>query len=596
MTQSSVLDTLLAQGEYEITINITDAAGSIADTQPVFSVSVQAAKFRRQQTPIPAGATPEAYTFLNDTINDYLSTSDYRTAQKNLIVAIQELTNESLNSPYHHTLLELYALLLNSGDIYMDAQSGAPYMANTLQAITMGSYNLTETVQMVFEALNELVAQIDETTGESGGCVTGDTSAVLIKIMDSVLGSVEQSSSTSVISMESVGKIMGRLEGCVYRTLTCGDAVSFTETYVERTLGIASLSNTDEMGFCGRFKIPQLGTAVAGQIDDGSCVRYSCGTTATLSNTAAPSGITALGANVTSLTLLANNGTAQPLNISLPTKDIEITLEISPQLLTQKQYDSSLSYICAWYDGQSGDWSTEGCIIGSVDEAGRTAVCQCSHLTDFVLALQQGSQISTETTAVASAPTITPTQSSVTAVSPPTTIQISSAIPAPAVASPHSSVTPLPVPVPVVASPSSTASAAGLTSPTSQPQPPPSKSSNKAGQIAGAVIGTLLGIALALAAIYCYRRYNHSRWYNKDLPPPATRHPAHPLAPPPRNRNVSGNAPGRAPSMAQPRAHGFREARREELPEYLFPPSWEEHLQNAGEGSRERLYRAGERI
>ncbi|KAI8822435.1 uncharacterized protein EV422DRAFT_523973 [Fimicolochytrium jonesii] len=446
-SESSVLDTVLSEGTYELTVHVSDVAGSVGDVQTIYSVVVApnttaggatapALGKRRARADVGVGInvhinrrydanaepTPSDYTFLDTSITSFRHTSDYRTAQTNLIVAIQQLTPVALNTPYHTKLLQLYTLLLSSRDIYMDATSGGPYMAQALQAITFGSWNLTSgIVEGVFGALEGVVAQIDATTRVAGGCVDANAAGLLVKVVDSVVGSVKTgAASGAAVTDDRVRAVLDVLEGCVIRNLrgVCGQTVKFAEPYVAKTVGSVSTSGGGDLSFCSAaFTVPA--SAVT-----GSCVRYACGTAGSV---AAPISITAgalvPGNQSLSLTLYDTSSSASVLSVQLPNPDISLMLPVPTDLFAQQRAQPTAGFVCAWWRAASSDgsaaagWATDGCAVASVDEVSGTAVCKCAHLTDFTVALSPQGGFG----AVAGAPPAPPAPASTAAVVPDTT-------------------------------------------------------------------------------------------------------------------------------------------------------------------------------
>ncbi|TPX61240.1 hypothetical protein SpCBS45565_g07302 [Spizellomyces sp. 'palustris'] len=562
-SQFSVLDTVLAEGTYEVTVNVTDAAGSVGALQPVYKLTVRPRSTRRQLQPV-SDPTVSAFAFLNASIESYLATSDYRTAQTNLVVAIQDLIPELLNTAYHDTLLTFFGYLLNSGNIYMDAQSGGPYMLHALQSMTLGGYNLTANITTrLLSSLNIVMTQIDETTRGAGNCVGYAATSDAMKALDAVMGSLTHHPDEGGYRViKQLDGIMKRIESCVYRTLTCGGPV-FTvgQQFVNKTVGIAQVDpSTGNLDLCGRFSIP----AAARPVSSGSCIKFSCAVVNSNALRSTPAEGTAamagLGSNLTSLSLYGNTPMA-PLNISLPDQSIKITLDVDLEILARHQAQPGSSLVCAWFDyvTDGGRWSTDGCTLAALDEATLKGVCQCSHLTDFVLALQNpgGSPLLGQP----SLPMPTPTRTSTSTTSPDDM--------KPPIAEPQGAPTP---------SASSTESVpAG---------PPQGQGSSNSGKIAGAVVGSIAAVALLGGLLFWYRRnHNHKWWTFQGLP----------RAIPPPQQSLPTSLPRQPQPMAvpgPPRAYGFREARREELPEYVFPPTWQQHLENVGQagGSTERLH------
>ncbi|KNC99465.1 uncharacterized protein SPPG_05701 [Spizellomyces punctatus DAOM BR117] len=559
-SQFSVLDTVLAEGTYEVTVNVTDAAGSVGALQPVYRLTVRPRLTRRQVQPISEPAVT-AFAFLNASIESYLATSDYRTAQTNLVVAIQDLSPELLNTAYHDTLLTFFGYLLNSGSIYMDAQSGGPYMLHALQSMTMDCYNLTTNITTrLLSSLNAVMTQIDETTRGAGNCVGSAATNDAMKVLDAVMGSLTHHPDEGDYRIiTQLDGIMKRIESCVYRTLTCGGPVfTVDQQFVNKTVGIAQVDpSTGHLDFCGRFNLP----ASASPVSSGSCLKFSCAVVNSnaLTSSVGTAAMAGLGSNLTSLSLYGSTPMV-PLNISLPDQSINITLGVDREILARQQAQPGSSLVCAWFDyvKDGGRWSTDGCTLAALNETTLTGVCQCSHLTDFVIDLQNPGG----STPLVQPSIPTPTSTSTTS---PDDMK-------PPIAEPQGAPTP---------SASSTESVlAG---------PPQDQVSSNSGKIAGAVVGSTAAVALLAGLLFWYRRnHNHKWWTFQGLP----------RAIPPPQQPLPTSLPRQPLPMAvpgPPRAYGFREARREELPEYVFPPTWQEHLENVGQagGSTERLHTGG---
>ncbi|KAJ3016546.1 hypothetical protein HKX48_003988 [Thoreauomyces humboldtii] len=610
-SESSVLDTVLSAGSYDVTVNITDAAGSLAPTQQVYSLTATTQTALERRDVSTQGVSDSTFAFLNSTILSFSQTGDYQLAQTNLIVALQSLVPDNLNSAYHVQLLALYSQLAASGDVYLDSQSGGPYMLNALQALAGGGgmYNLSMSVAgTIFAQLQALVSGIERTTALTHRCVGTTSAGEAVSILDAVLGTAATGTDIPQATVGSVADILDNLGTCVGRILSCGQAQTFTELYVSRTVGMAQ-AVSEAIGFCRAVDIPATALSDAG-VSSSSCFRYTCGDTIVTLPTAAigsPStGLTA-GGLITSLSLFTSGGGA--LTVTRPTQDINVTVTVNSAML------ASPNLVCAWYNTNTGGWSTDGCTLGGVDSTAGTANCQCSHLTDFSIASTSSGATSvvvvapTSTTSVGVGSSAAPAQA---ATSVGLTTRTASVEPTLQSASTFytrtrsTTSTPSDPEVTLGAgNPAAFSVGGGGSSPSNLgASPTAAATSGKSvspGTIAGAIIGALLAAALILALLaFLWRRHNHNQWYAKSLPPPNLLAMSEGV-PPARHRDHPDQYYDQQPQAQQLRrpqpsyGTGYRDGRsREDIGDYdnpqqgAPPPRWEDHLENLG--SRDRLF------
>ncbi|TPX55824.1 hypothetical protein PhCBS80983_g04992 [Powellomyces hirtus] len=593
LSQSSVLDTVLAPGDYDITVNISDAAGSLAPIQPTYQITISGNSLvARQQQP----SSSDAFTFLNASITSFLLTSDYRSAQTNLVVATQDLTPALLNSAYHVRLLDFYAALLDSNDLYLDATSGAPYMVQVLRALTLDSDQLDPQItNRVLELLRQLAPRVDATTARAATCIAPERAADVVAIGDALLAS---SSSSAAIS-SALSAVLDTFDTCMYRTLICSQSLTLTGLTSTRTVGITPVpaASSQTLAFCSAFQIPAADLGLAA----GECFRYSCGETPTPqppSDSSSSSLSQKVVGPITSLTLLTSTNTPL-LPSALPAPSILITLRALASAIADRA-TGPLS--CAWWDEtttSAATWSTEGCELADVNVGDGSVTCKCDHLTQFAVIVDPDGAVPS--------PSPSPPQpaSSLAAESPEPTSTTSPALLIPESSSSTTSTTPnqdVPVPLPA---PLSVAPSQIDPAPTTTTIPPTSPSSGTSpGKIAGLAIGVLLALALlVLVALYLWRRHTRNRWYGGSkgiaLPPPnaaATREGAnynyggYGAPPPARHRATTppevvqshqghfAHQGHRHSSGRYDGPHGQQLQYQQQPP----PPRWDEHLANIG--------------
>ncbi|KAJ3147388.1 hypothetical protein HDU86_008003 [Geranomyces michiganensis] len=606
-SESSVLDTVFSAGEYDVTVNISDAAGSLAPTQPIYRISISTTVLAERDIAVrldPRDVVPSsAYTFLNATIDGFARTRDYQSAQTNLVVAIQDLVPEAVGGAYHSRLLDLYTALLNSGDVYFDAVSGGPYMLQTLASLAPTHTLDMSMAERIFALLARLIPQIDTTTSQARTCVSATVAESALEIIDAVTASLGVAQST-VITPTTVVSALKPLELCLFRIVSCGSAISLNSNTWTRTVGIAPVGlATDDHGFCNAVVIP--GAAFSSLGISSSCFRYACGS-APAFDQPANANIDINGGNATDLTLFADTPAMPAIAVMLPTQDIQLSLPASPAVVAQYLV-APVGVVCAWWDGSAGNWATSGCSLVTVDVAAAVATCACNHLTTFAVVVDKAAA------AAAAVPAASPTQPASQLVTVAITSQATSASPG-SLATPATTTsdTPTPtieLPLPPPGNPQGVQMSSSATVAPSlvETTPTPVESSGSSrGRTAGIVIAILLFIAIVLVILYIlYRRHRRSQWYGKTLPPgalpmsegnvPPPRHRQHPedyYGPPQGYGYGSGAAP------TQPAGYRDRDARRDDFQRSGYaeqpytnnqPPRWDEHLANVAT-SRDRLY------
>ncbi|KAJ3171793.1 hypothetical protein HDU87_008261 [Geranomyces variabilis] len=609
-SESSVLDTVFSAGDYDVTVNITDAAGSVAPTQPIYRISIAATTLAGRDVAgrlITRDVVPSsAYTFLNATIDQLAHTGDYQSAQTNLVVAIQDLVPAAVGGPYHFRLLDLYSALLNSTDVYLDAVSGGPYMLQTLAALTPTRTLDMAIAERIFTLFAQLVPQIDATTSQAGTCVSASVADSALQIIDAVTGSLGVAQST-IITPASVASVLTSLDACLFRIVSCGSSIGLTSETWTRTVGIAPVgAATDNHGFCNAVVISGAAFSTFGVTT--SCFRYACGLAPVFGQT--PGANLALtGGNVTDLTLFADSPAMPAIVVALPAQDIQLSLPVSPAVLAE-YVAVPAGVVCAWWDNSAGGWDTSGCSLVSMDVAAAVATCACNHLTTFGVAVDAAAA------AAAASPTPTTTQQPTTIATTTTGLTTSASPTQPSTsqsASPETpatttSDTPTPTITELLLPPPSNPQGIQMTSSAivapsvveTTPAAPAGSSGSSRGRTAGIIIGILLVIALVLLILYMlYRRHRRSQWYGRTLPPPGAMPMADGSVPPPRHRQhpedyygpPQGYGYGSGGGSPPRPYYGLRENPGYEIaqPYPQQPPRWDEHLANVAT-SRDRLY------
>ncbi|KAJ3172486.1 hypothetical protein HDU88_005814 [Geranomyces variabilis] len=611
-SESSVLDTVFSAGDYDVTVNVTDAAGSVAPIQPIYRISIAATNLAGRDVAglVTRDVVPNsAYTFLNATIDGFAHTGDYHSAQTNLVVAIQDLVPAAVGGPYHSRLLDLYTALLDSADVYLDAVSGGPYMLQTLAALTPTRTLSMAFAERIFTLFARLIPQIDTTTSQAGTCVSATVADSALQIIDAVTGSLGVAQST-VITPASVASVLSTLDACLFRIVSCGSSIGLRSATWTRTIGIAPVgAATDDHGFCNAVVIPGAAFSTLGV--STSCFRYACGL-APVFGQAPGANVALTGGNVTDLTLFADSPAMPAIVVALPAEDIRLSLPVSPSVLAEYEAVPA-GVVCAWWNNSAGAWDTSGCSLLGVDVAAAMATCACNHLTMFGVAVDAAAAAAppaspiptiTQQQATTIATTEPATSASSTQPSAPQSSRLASGLATPATTTsdtPTPTITEFPLPPPSNPQGIQLSSSAIVAPSVVEATPGPAESSgSNRGRTAGIIIGILLAIALVLLILYIlYRRHRRSQWYGRTLPPPGAMPIGEGSVPPPRHRQhpedyygpPQGYGYGSGGSSPPRPYYGSRENPGYDMaqPYPQQPPRWDEHLANVAT-SRDRLY------
>ncbi|KAJ3126926.1 hypothetical protein HK098_006966 [Nowakowskiella sp. JEL0407] len=569
-----------ASGRKEIRVTVIDAAGSPNEEPTIIKVTVGAVanaensalqngvQLVKRQTAEAALAddiikATAALTTLN---SDFKITGDGEDAQGKLTVITSALpqdmtTNEekSLQS----FISNFTSTLINSGNVFVDTDSIAPWFSSLFVQMAGKNYTIQlTTLQGIFKTMYK-VLQMASASGKSlGACFNSAAGTNFISAFDVILGSLNQQQLESPEVSQLIDPILQTLETCMVRTKACGESPFSSKTpNIARSIGIANAAKATK--FCNTFTSSGLSLVVG-----SSCVSYACGSkngqSLYKSYGVAPNNFTSVDySKVTDLVFRSVTNEADiPVNFTSANQAgyFNITLDVGTSL--SSQYDifnyaigqqfatanSTFAPQCVFLQADDTP-SSNGCTLVALDTVKKTVTCQCTHLTDFavaVLPLKIKQIGSTTTTTQSGSPTNSPT------IAIPTTTIV----------------------IPTI---------------TATPTPPPVTSDNT-GIIAGASAAAAAVLIIAAGAVFFMRkkRAKQQAEANKGMPPPEKPEPTKEpqveiqmdgeiqLTPPPPEvpsqmvtaelvpmGDVGGPSRRRDPAL---------------LPMYQSPPTYEEHM------------------
>ncbi|KAJ1558850.1 hypothetical protein HK096_002033, partial [Nowakowskiella sp. JEL0078] len=562
---STIYSSFQSAGSKEIRVTVIDSAFSPNDIKEnsltlISTVLSESTLMRRQSV----NDLTKAISTLNQLIIDFASTGNGQDALTKTTVIASSLSS-NISTSQEIQLQQLVSnftdILVNSGNIFVDTDKIAPWLASIFSNLVGGQYTIgISLLESLLKTLNVVLQMAAKNGVALGTCFNAQAGEKYIQTLDLLLGSLTTSQKQSSYVAETLGNSLIIMETCIARSKACGEsAFSQSSPYLARSIGVASAVRSNL--FCG-FSTSGL-TSVLGS---SSCVSFACGSkvgselynnTGNLINIDYSKVIDLSFRDLSSESNIPVNFTAISssgyVNVTLPISS-SFNLEYNLLNYTVGQLyvtENSLYKPACAFLGSDKIPSLSGCNLVAIDTVADTITCACSHLTDFAVSLQ----------ALTVKPKdISPSQS-------PTSPQ----------ASPLASPT-----IPATSSPTTSVS------PESSPSPIPS--SFPAGIVGGAA-GAAVVLIVAAVAVYIVRKRRKARLTqqaqaNREIKPELEKQEEVPevTSPPP--------PPAEVPSVLVaaeivPLAVVGTPIRRRDpalLPVYQSPPSYEEHMRNKETG------------
>ncbi|KAJ3213389.1 hypothetical protein HDU67_002921 [Dinochytrium kinnereticum] len=387
---SSIFDaSTLAGVSYQVQAQVSDAAGSIGRWDKVETVS-GGSRLRKRQA---SCATPSC--ILNQAITNYQQTKNVAAAERALGIATLSIKPSDSN-------FGLAMQLINSiaNDVTVDTQVHGPFLVNQLSNIVGAGYGLQKSDwNSVITLAKQLIVSI-KSSGKAevpANCVGSASSSQLLAIVDQIYGmavSTSQSDADKKDLLIKLSDVLGHVETCTARRKAAQEnPLTFASKYMGRRIGVTFVDQASS--YCSF-------TVGANQVDTSSkTVTYGCGS---YDAKVFPNNSAVFDANPI-LTDVALWDVRQEMSVGLKgvivtSIPIENSFDAKYKLSTyvipdpdnanaidyskNKYPDQSFRPQCSTFDLKSQEWSTDSCIPQRV--AGNAVECRCNKVSTIGLA------------------------------------------------------------------------------------------------------------------------------------------------------------------------------------------------------------------
>ncbi|KAJ1537334.1 hypothetical protein HK096_004967 [Nowakowskiella sp. JEL0078] len=398
---STLYSSFQSAGSKEIRITVLDSAYSPNDVKEnsltLTSTVLSGNSLMRRQS---VNDLTLAISTLKQLITDFASTGNGQDAQTKITVIASSLpSNISTSQEIQLQLLvsNFTDNLVNSGNIFVDTDKIAPWLASLFSNLVGGQYTIgISLLESLLKTLNVVLKMAAKNGDALGTCFNTEAGEKYIQTMDLILGSLTTAQSQSPYVAETLSSSLKIMETCIARSKACGESpFSKISPYLARSIGVASAIRSTS--FCG-FSASGL-TSVLGS---SSCVSFACGSkvgselynnTGNLINVDYSKvfdlSFRDLNSELNVPVNFTEIGSSGYVNVTLPISS-SFNLEYNLLNYTVGQLyitgNSSFKPTCAFLNSDNIP-SLSGCTLLAIDAVADTITCACSHLTDFAVSL-----------------------------------------------------------------------------------------------------------------------------------------------------------------------------------------------------------------
>ncbi|KAJ3112692.1 hypothetical protein HDU96_004289 [Phlyctochytrium bullatum] len=382
---------LLTGKNFEVKAEISDAAGSVGNWDRIEKIAGGSNLQRRQSCSTPS-------CIITDAIANYQQTKNVISAERALGIATLSIKP---TDPAFASALSLISAIAN--DVTVDTKVHGPFLLNSLAAIVGNGYNVQKSDWNAVVNLAKQLIVAAKTSGKAElpvNCVPASSVSQVFAIADQILGNSAVSLQADADRKDILSKIyglQGEAETCVARRKAVQEApFTFTATYLGRRVGVAYTDLDNSL--CGT-------TINANQLEtSGKTAIIGCGNldlklfpnnSAVVDSNPRVNDVSFWDARQETSVNLRSQGfliTAVQIDSTFDSK-YKLSTYVVPDpdnanaidYSKNKYPDQSYRPLCSAFDQKSLDWKTDVCAPQRISNG--TVFCKCKQAASFALSV-----------------------------------------------------------------------------------------------------------------------------------------------------------------------------------------------------------------